>query len=783
MIQNYLKIAWRNLLRHKSFSIINILGLSTGIAACFMIFLYVQHEQTYDRYNKKADHIVRVTTRLTGPETDLNIAGCPIPLGPAIKKDLPEVAATVRFVNAEPIVLYKNEPVREENFYNTDTSAFSVFDFQFIEGAAAGSISNPNSIVLTKSIARKYFGNEKALGKTMTLDGQPWKVTAVVADRPANSDLKIDALLYGDDSKVKAWMEDDFTAYTFVLFRNKPNLKNFEQKLAQMSLKYVQPELKAADAAGYKVTFYAEMLPDVHFSQSKLADTPKGNKQFNYIFSLLAIFILVIALLNYINLSTARATERAKEVGIRKVNGARPLQLIRQFLFESLLLITIAWSIAMALVIIILPFFNSLLQIELVITWQGSILFIAAAFVITILLAGLYPAFVLSSFPPIEILRGKWRYSGKGIFLRKSLTIAQFAITAALVTGMIVIYGQMTFIRNKDLGFSKDKVITLYVPLDDESQKRVTAFANDLKQQTAFQQVSVGYGMRPDGLPMANTFAETKNGKREMMVNYSFIDQQFLPMMQIKLKEGRNVSDSMATDKNAAFLVNEAFVARMGWDNAIGKSLEGYGHKGQVVGVVKNFYYKSLHNIIEPLILVQHTDRVSSVMVKTLSTDLTALKTTWNKYFTGNPFTYQFLDDTYATQYRKDDLTMKLFSWFTVLAIVISCLGLYGLVSLIAVQRTKEIGIRKVLGATLQQLISLLTKDFVKLITLASLIALPLAGYAMYKWLNDYAYHIPLQWWMFLLPVAAVLLIALLVIAQQIIKAALANPVDALRSE
>lgn len=784
MLQNYLKIAWRNLLRRKSFSLINILGLSSGIAACVLIFLYVQHELTYDQYNKNVDRIARVGTRITGPETDLNFAASPIPLGPFIKKEFPEVATTARLVHASPIITYNNEPINENYFFISETSVFDVFDFQFIEGAAAGSLDRPNTIVIGETIKKKYFGNEKALGKTLVCDGKPWLVTAVVADRPANSDMKVEAMLSADVSKMPGWLDDDFNAYTFALFHRKPDLKNFLSKLNKVSQKYIQPDLEKADAAGYKMNFEGEMLKDVHFTQSKLIDTPKGNKQFNYIFALLAVFILVIALLNYINLSTARATERAKEVGVRKVNGARPLQLVRQFLFESFLIISIAWIIAAAIVIILLPFFNRLLDTKLIFDWKENALYIAGAFGATILLAGLYPAFVLSSSPPIEILKGKWRFSTKGIFLRKTLTVAQFAITVALVTGMIVIYSQVKYIRNKDLGFSKDQVLTLYVPLDDASQKNVPAFANDLKQQTAIQQVSIGYGMRPEGIPMANTFCETKDGKRELMMNYSFIDQQFLPMMQVKLKEGRNLSDTITTDKLEAFLVNEAFVEKLGYgQNAIGKTIEGYGKKGRIVGVVKNFYYNSLHNIIEPMVLVYHTQRISSVMVKTGKPDLAGLKKVWNKFFAGNPFTYEFLDDTYATLYKKDDLTMKLFSWFTVLAILISCLGLYGLVSLIAVQRTKEIGIRKVLGATLQQLISLLTKDFVRLITIASLIALPLAGYAMYQWLTDYAYHIEMQWWMFLMPVALVLIIALAVIAQQILKAALANPVKALRSE
>jgi putative ABC transport system permease protein len=783
MIQNYFKIAWRNLHRHKVFSLINILGLSTGIAACFLIYIYVQHELSYDKYNTKADRIVRVTSHLTGPGADLHLAGCPVPLGAVIKKDIAGVANTVRLVRTSMIVMNNNEPISESNFFLSDASVFDVFSFSFVEGSARGALDKPNTIVLTKSMAKKFFGEGIAIGKTLMCDDQPRQVTAVVKDRPANSDIRIDALLSSDASAITKWLEGDFEAYTFVLFNNKPNLKNFDKKLELISAKYLVPELLASDAKGYKIKFNSEMLRDVHFSEEKHADTPKGNRQFSYIFSILAVFILIIALLNYINLSTARATERAKEVGIRKVNGARTWQLIRQFLFESFLLITIAWIIAAGLVALVLPPFNSLLETELVFDWQQSALFVAWIFVITTLLAGLYPAFVLSSFVPAQILKGKGRNSSKGILLRKTLTTAQFAITAALVTGLIVIYTQMQYIKNKDLGFKKDQVVTLFVPLDDASQKNVTSFADALKKQSFVQQVSVGYGMRTEGIAMANTFAETKDGKIEFMAKYSFIDPAFLPMMQIPLKEGRNLSDSLATDKTGAFLVNEAMVASMGWKQAIGQKLEGYGHKGEVVGVVKNFYYKSLHNVIEPLILVYRHDRVSSVLVKTNATTLDGFKKVWQQFFPGKPFAHQYLDDAYAAEYRQDQVTMTLFTWFTVLAILISCLGLYGLVSLVTVHRTKEIGIRKVLGASLQQLISLLTKDFIKLIALASLIALPPAGYAMFNWLTNYAYHIDMQWWMFLLPVVIILLIALAVIAQQVIRAALANPVDALRSE
>ncbi len=783
MLQNYLKIAWRNLLRHKSFSLINILGLSTGIAACTIIFLYVQYELTYDRHNTKSDRIARVVTTLHCPGSDMEFGTSPYPLAEALKRDFPEIVAAVRIEQEPSVINHNNELFSESDFYLADQSIFSIFSYSFMEGNPAQALKQPHSVVLTEPIAKKYFGSAgAAIGKTMICNKNPVTVTGVIAKPPANSDILVTGLLSVNNTQSRAWMED-FPVYTFVLFNQTPDLARFERKMKPLADKYCQPELDKTADKGYSVGFSLEALTDVHFSKAKLVDTPKGNKQFSYIFSLLAAFILIIALLNYINLSTAKATERAKEVGVRKVNGARPLQLIRQFLLESFLLIAIAWIIAFAIVMLGLPYFNSLLQVQINLSWQGSVLFMCSIFLITILLAGLYPAFVLSRFRPVEILKGKWRHSSKGILLRRMLTTAQFVITAALITGTVVIYSQMKYIDTKDAGYVKEQVTSIHVPNDSLIQIATPAFIQTLKGIPAVKAISAGSGIRTEALSIATTFAGSGNKRRELMSNYYFIDKDLLPLLQIRLKEGRNISDSLRTDKTEAFLVNEAFVEKMGWTSALGQSMEGFGHKGKIVGVVRNFYYRSLHNMVEPLVMVYNTNPIGAVVIKIQPKDLPLIASAWKAHFPAEPFTYTFLDEAYKAQYDKDRLTMKLFTYFTVLAILISCLGLFGLVSLMAVQRTKEIGIRKVLGASVQQLITLLTRDFVKLIIIASLIALPLAGIAMNKWLASYAYHISLAWWMFLLPVVLILLIALVVIGQQVIKAALANPVNALRTE
>ena len=419
MIQNYLKIAWRNLLKHKTFSFINILGLAIGIAACLTIFLYVHNELTFDQYNTKVDRIARATVLLRGPESDMAMASSPVPLADALKRNYPEVESAVRLEQDPQIMKYKNDVIKESGFYKTDQTVFSIFTFEFKEGNSSSALQNLRSIVLTESTEKKYFGEGPALGKTMNCNGQDWLVTGVVRDRPVNSDIPIDALMSSEYSKIKGWLTD-ISVFTFILFKNKPDLKKFESKLNELSAKSIQPEWSAVGAADYTLRFQLEPMRNVHFSQGKLEDTPKGNKQFIYIFSVLAVVILVIALLNYINLSTAKSTERAKEVGIRKVSGADSFQLIRQFLLESFLLVTIAWIVGITLVFFSLPFFNRLLQTRLTISQTQSGVFVGLLFILTLFLAGLYPAFVLSGFKPVAVLKGSWKHQPKGYLVTQN---------------------------------------------------------------------------------------------------------------------------------------------------------------------------------------------------------------------------------------------------------------------------------------------------------------------------------------------------------------------------
>lgn len=782
MIKSYIRAAWRNLIKHRSFSLVNIGGLAIGIAACLLIFIYIRHELTFDQYNKHADNIVRITATVHCPESDIAMATTPALLAPVLQKDYPEITAAVRLENSEQTIRLNNEYYKEEDFYRTDQSVFTLFSFEVLEGSLTNALSKPNSIVLTASMAKKYFGKRKAIGEILVCNNENRLVTAVVKDRPVNSDIKIDALLYHDYTTVNEWM-DGFSLYTFVLFNKQTDLKDFEKKLVSLSKKYVQPELDKAKATNYSTEFLVEPLADVHFSKGKHDDTTKGNRQYNYVLSLLAVFILLIALLNYINLSTAKAAERAKEVGVRKVNGALQSQLVRQFLFESFFLITIAWLLSLILVSVTIPFLNRLLQTTLTIQWGQAMLFTGVVFLVTSLLAGLYPAFVLSSFNPIKVLKGKWPNTGQGILLRKIITVIQFAIAAALIMGATVIYNQMRYLKNKDLGYNSEQLMNIYLPRDTAYKGTVTAFVQALRQQPVVKDVTIGGGMVVDGLTIGSTFAESKGVKREVMCNYFPVDPHFIPVFNVKLLEGRNLTDSIVTDRKEALLVNEAFVKMMGWQSAVGKEISGWSRTGKVVGVVKNFYYRSLHNLVEPLIMVYNEAPTNITTVNVKPKDLPVIKNIYKQYFPTVPMNYSYFDEIIGQQYEKDRTTMVLFNNFTILAIFISCLGLYGLVSLIAIHRKKEIGIRKVLGASLSGLLLVLSKDFMKLVFVSLAIALPVAGWVMHNWLQTYVYHEQLAWWMFLIPAVLVLLVAMVVIGSQVRKTAVANPVESLKTE
>ena len=788
MLKNYLKIAWRNLLRHKAFSIINIGGLSIGIGVCLVISLYVHYELSYDGWNVNKDRIVRITNIVYTPEAD-NIVMAPSPalLAATLKRDYPEVKRAVRFAPGKAVVKVNNQLFNEDYFYKTDANVFDVFPYRFLKGDARRALAGPHDIVITASIAKKYFGSGDAMGKTIEYNKVAYHVSGILADIPANSDLKINALVQGEFSKITKWMDDDFSVYTFVLFKQIPDYKTFAQKLAIIAKRDVQPEFIKMGAVKYHLKFNVEPLKDVHFVSGNLGDTEKGDRQLVYIFSVLAGVILLIALLNYINLSTARATERAKEVGVRKVNGAVQASLVGQFLFESLFVTAIALMIGVGLLFLILPFLNGLLHAGIGLSGSASSFIVICLLVLaSSLLTGLYPAFVLSAFQPITALKAGFKHKTSGLSLRKVITVVQFVAATVMIAGAFIMNRQINFIQHRSVGYNQSQVLNISLPDDSVALKQVEPFRNALKQLGQVKGVSIQTGLSggaDDGSPKATTFASANGVKRQLMSNYFSIDENFVPLLKLKLLGGRNLSANVATDLKQGFLINEAFVHQMGWQHPVGQEIEGMDHKGRVVGVVNNFNYSSMHNPIAPLIMICKAMKPMSALVKVAPGDLGVVKSVWKTYFPETPFDFSFLDSKFNDTYQKDITTIKLFNYFTALSILIACLGLYGLAYLVASQRSKEISIRKVLGAAISHLLVLLTKDFVKLVAIAAVIAVPLTLLIMNKWLSTYAFHVAINWWILMLPVIGIILISLLVISYQTIKAALSNPVKSLKSE
>jgi putative ABC transport system permease protein len=787
MPANYLKITARRLLRQKTFSLINIFGLSMGLAACLLLYLYVDYELGYDHYHPNADRVARVVTTIHSAGSDVALALAPFPAGGYLVRSFPEVQTAARIDEESDLVIKSGtEILSTKNFCYSEPSIFSIFAFTFLEGSPAGALSAPNSVVLSRSAEKRYFGNRPALGRTLECNRKPYRVTAVFADQPANTDLRIDGLVSKDFSN-DSWLADDF-AYTYVLFRKKPDLALFNQHLSRLTA-LAQPSLDQNAGKDWRMNFHAEALTDVHFSKGLQGDNPKGDRQFDRIFTALAIIILLIALLNYINLATARAAERAKEIGVRKVIGATPRALIGQFLAESAVLVTIAWIVAVGLVALALPFFNRMLDTEL--SWKGwsTILIPILLFPVTVLLAGGYPAFVLSRFRPISVLkdnrgdRSSLTGPANGASLRKVLTIVQFVIALSMLAGVVVFFGQMQYIQHRDLGLDQRQVLHISMPDDSIAAGAAPAFYRALRQESGIRGVSVGSGLPTLGVGMTGIEVNSGGKKRQLLSNLFYVDAQFLPILHISLAEGRNYSDSMATDSTMNYIVNQTFVRTMGWKSGLGQSIYRDNRNGKIIGVVRDFFWKSLHNSIDPAMLIYQTEPPNAVLVKTSPSEIPRLKQVWKQYFPLSPFEYSFMDEAFNAQYKSDRTAQFLFNAFTGLAILISCLGLYGLVSLVTLQRKKEIGIRKVLGASISRLLLLLSAGQLWLVGWATVIALPLAALGAQKWLSSYAYHTSINVWMFVLPVIILLILTLAVTGYRILRSAMANPVDSLRSE
>jgi putative ABC transport system permease protein len=793
MLKNYLKIAFRNLWRHRVFSFINIMGLTVGMAACFLIFLYIRFELSYDSFHTKADRIYRVVSDIKTPTEVINAGGPSWAAPPNIKDEFAEVESFVRTTGDNLLIRKGDVKFQEENALWADSSLFKIFDFKLLKGNPQTALKEPFSVVFSETSAKKYFGDKDPMGQTLLItgDGLPATVTGVMKDIPENSQIKADMVL-SMTTITKQWNKSldsqwgNYGAQAYILLKPGTNAKNLQGKFPAFLERRNGTEMKKSQMYA---TLLLEPLRDVY-----LRSTRNGSKTGNinnvYIFAIVAIFILLIACINFVNLTTARSAERAKEVGIRKVVGAAKTQLARQFIGESIIICLIAFMLAVLLSAIFLPSFNQLAgkTISDGIFEHGQYVFYLFLAAIGIgLLAGIYPAFVLSSFKPVIVLKGRFATGNRGILLRKGLVVAQFSISVALIIGTIVVYNQMNYMRSRDLGFSKDQMMVM----DTNGDPGKEAFRQAITGIPAVKATAMSSSVPGSGNPGAYSEIENKKGELQIAnLDLYYVDFDYINLFKIKMAAGRPFSKDFMTDTTQAMILNEAAVKMFGYSSpqqAIGRRFKQWGREGKIIGVTKDFHFRALQEPIKPLSMRIEPGGSNLVSVNIAAANLpatiAAIENKWKTLIPNRPFSYFFLDEYFNKQYRGEEKFGKLFLNFAILAIFISCLGLLGLASYSTMQRTKEIGIRKVMGASVKGIINLLSKEFLTLVVLSFFIAMPVAWYFMHAWLKDFAYRTDISWWVFVLAGILALLIAITTVSFQAIKAAIANPVKSLRTE
>ena len=812
MLKNNILVSLRNLWKSKGFTAINILGLTVGLATCLMILLFVMDELGYDRYNTKADRTYRIDADIQFGGNRMILAVTPDPMGPTMKKDYPEVEQFVRFRNFPGKFLVRKG---DRNFQETrvmfaDSTLFDVFSLPLIHGNTKTALADPGSVVLSESMAEKYFNSIDVVGKSIVInDTNNYKVTGVMKDMPAQSHFVEDffiSMSTNAESREGMWVMNNFN--TYLVLKPGADPKQLTNRFGDMLDKYLFPQIqqmlgssKDAFKKGGNFANYSLMpLTDIHLRSNKTGEMGTNSDiEYIYIFSGIAILILLIAGVNFMNLSTARSANRAKEVGVRKVLGSLRINLIAQFLTESILVSLIALVLAVALVSVCLPYFNHLSGKAISMDFfsrPGLQLSLLGLAVFIGLLAGIYPAFYLSSFAPIKVLKGILSTGFKTGRLRSTLVIFQFSISIFLMISTVIIYNQLKFIRSKDLGFNRDQVIILQNT--DVLGSQAKAFRSECMRIRGVENVTMtGFLPTNGSRNEAPMFLDpTLDQTRAISMQIWDIDEHYIPTLGISVTKGRNFSEDYKTDYSAV-IINESTAKLMGYKDPLNKNL--YIPKDfhapqsadntlqfHVVGVIKDFNFNSLREPVSPLVfMLGSSPNKTAIRVHTsdLPGLIARLNKVWLSMVPAQPFESSFMDDDFNHIYDAEQRTGSIFINFAVLAILIACLGLFGLVTYAAEQRSREIGIRKVLGASVNNIVGLLSKDFLRLVVVAALIAFPLAGWAMHRWLQDFAYRVNIGWWVFLVAGLLALLIALVTVSVQAIRAALANPVESLKAE
>jgi len=811
MIKNYFKIAFRNLMKYKFISFINLFGLTVGFTCCLLILTYILNELSYDRYNKNADNIYRITRTFYNGNGDatLKLSTISPPFGYYLPTDFPEIQKMTRLLNIGTTPLrYKDKLLNEQNVYCADENIFDVFTIKVLKGNPATALKNPFTVMLTEETAKKYFGDEDPINKVLRANNQfDVKVTGIYKDFPSNAHLHPEILLsfstlkdsavYGENNLRTNWGNNSF--FTYIMLPKNYNIKNMEARFPAFLDKHMAGQEYIGQQASKFTKLELQKLTDIHLhSHTDYEAEPNGDIKRVYIFSAIALFILLIACINYMNLSTARSALRAREIGIRKVIGARKKELMIQFLGESVLITWTAILIAFGLLYFLLPWLNKVseqnLSINILLNWQVLFPLLLSPFIVGAI-AGLYPALFMSSFQPIKTLKGLFKVRGNSISFRKVLVVTQFAISIILIITTIIVFQQLRYMQNASLGYDKEHIITMaYNP---QLNNGYESFRNTLLQNPNIK--DVGRSSRIPTGRLLDGMGASAPGNDSMVpvkadIRYVATDYDFIPVYGIKLEAGRNFSRDYGTD-TSNFVLNEAAVKAIGWNTAqqaVGKNFRYGGVNGHIIGVTKDFHFESLHETIAPLIFIMpatapNQSNYNAISIKIsrehIPSSLASIQQTWEKYLPDLPYQYTFLDENFDKLYASEQKQETIFTTFSCIAILIACLGLFGLSAFAISQRVKEIGVRKVLGANVSGIVALLSKDFLKLVFVAAVIAFPVAYYAMNSWLKDFAYRINIQWWVFIVAGILAALIAFVTVSFQAIKTAVANPVKSLRTE
>lgn len=795
MLRNLIKISFRNIKKEKGYSFINILGLVIGISSCLFLVLYITDELSFDNFHQNGDHVYRVVTTITEVDNEFTWAVAQTPFAPTVKKDYPEVEEYTRITNAGRLMIEKGtENIYEEEFAYADSATFELFTFQFLAGDPETCLYEPNSIVITRDIAIKYFNTTDAVGETLIGEDVSYRVTGVIENIPKNTHISsIQAFIswntLQDFRSEGSW--GNFGVLTYIYTPTLEDPLAFQEKLHEIYDNYCA---EIFEQFGIDFKYELQNIQDIHL-HSKIGSEAEtgGDIAYVYIFTAVAFFILLIASINYMNLSTARSMKRAREVGIRKVMGSLKRQIIIQFLTESIIYTLIALVLSIIIVLALIPFYNDMLdkaitadflfKPAIMISLFGIVIFVA-------ILSGSYPSFFLSSFNPVEVLKSNSSSKGGNSMVRKVLVILQFGISVAMIISTWIVYDQLNYLREKDLGFDKDQIIRIGM-FTQEMREKYEVLRNELKKSNYIK--DVGSATTSPGTEMGKNLINVENDAGEMVergIDLYGIDYDYIPTLNFEILEGRNFSRDVTSDTSQAVIVTESMSKRMNWDQAIGKKFQ-FGTDEEdpfveVVGVIKDYHHNSLYDVIEPVMFYLRTDnRIVHIKLagEDISGALEEVETAWKNVFPNRPLDYNFLDEEFEEQYSNDQRRGEIFSIFSILTIVIACLGLLGLASFTTEQRTKEIGIRKVVGASIGTIVFMISKDFLILIAISIAIAIPVAYLFMNKWLQNFSYQTEINYITFISAALLAIFITLATISFHTIKAAVSNPVKALREE